>query len=134
MFTKNMKAGYQGRKDEMRDKAQRLMKDDSHSQVRAYKDGGHVKEREETMERIENFKDETERHKQHMHHKNMQHLAKGEDVEMKKDKKKTDSSAKKKDCNVQKFAMGGVAKIRHDEATKSGMPIKPKKGSVKGIL
>lgn len=150
MFTKNMKAGYQGRKDEMRDKAERLMRDGGHAadvyyskscadkeKIRPYKDGGHVKQRKEVMKNIEHFKDETERHKQDMHHKNMKHLKKGGEVDMKKDckgKMKDGGSMKKKDCNVQKFAMGGVAKIRHDEATKDGMPTKPKKGTVREIM
>jgi hypothetical protein len=39
----------------------------------------------------------------------------------------------KKDA-PKKFAMGGVAKIRHDEATAQGMPRSFKKQSLKDIL
>ncbi len=66
--TKPMRAGYQGRKDSMREKADQLM-------------------------------------------------------------------GKKGSCNeLPKFAMGGVAKIRHEEATPQGLPSTFKKKSLKGVL
>lgn len=149
MLTKNMKAGYQGRKDEMREKAEKLMNHPGHAKevyfskscadkekIRPYKDGGHVKQRKESQERIEMFKDQMERHRQGEHHKKMQHLEKEKGNDMKKDKMKEGGRMerdKKKDC-VQKFAMGGVAKMRHDEADKKGMPTKPKKGTVREIM
>ena len=93
-ITKNMKAGYQGKKDPMREKAERLLNhpgkaDDVYyskscadkSKMRAYKEGGSV-------------------------NKN----------------------------TTQKFAMGGVAKIRHDEATTKGLPKSFKKKSLKDVL
>jgi hypothetical protein len=93
-ITKNMKAGYQGKKDSMRDKAEKLLNHPGHAadvyyskscadkdQMRPYKKGGSVK----------------------------------------KDAPK-------------KFAMGGVAKIRHDEATTQGLPRSFKKQSLKDIL
>ena len=46
------------------------------------------------------------------------------------DKKKSggkDKEVGKKDCKVQKFAMGGVGKIRHEQSTKAGTPKAPKK-------
>lgn len=114
-ITKNMKAGFQGIRDAMRVKAEKLLnrpgkaKDVYMSKsaadkekMRAYKKGGSVKSK------------------------------------MNKDdygvecRKKGGSMKKDKDC--QKFAMGGVAKIRHDEATKAGMPKKFKKKSVRDIL
>ena len=45
---------------------------------------------------------------------------------------KKGGSVKKTTCK--KFAAGGVAKIRHGEATKSGKPKSPKKHSLKGVL
>ena len=92
--------------------------------MRPYKEGGHIKERKAVQKNIEHFKDDMERHKQHEHHKKMEHMEKKKGGHMKKDKK---------NC-VQKFAMGGVAKIRHEEATKGGMPTKPKKSNVKSIM
>lgn len=57
-FTKNMKAGYQGRKDEMREKAAKLMHHPGSAKavylsksaagsgaIRPYKEGGHVQNR-----------------------------------------------------------------------------------------
>ncbi len=157
-----MKAGYQGRRDEMRDKAAKLMdhpgeaKDVYFSKsaadfdkIRPYKDGGHVRQRHAVQKGIEMFKEEMERHRQAEHHKKMKHIHKKGEGDMKKDKmdkmkdggcmKKmkdggTMKDMKKKDCSVQKFAMGGVAKMRHEEATKDGMPTKPKKGSVREIM
>jgi len=146
-FTKNMKAGYQGRRDAMREKASRLMDHPGHAQdvyysksaadrdhMRPYKDGGHVKERHNVMKNIENFKDDMEKHRQQMHHEHVSKLEKAKEEKMKKDTKMKKGGSKKKNCGVQKFAMGGVAKIRHAEATKDGMPTKPKKSSVKDIL
>jgi len=93
-FTKNMKAGYQGKKDSMREKAEKLLNHPGHAadvyyskscadkeQMRPYKKGGCVK----------------------------------------------------KDT-PQKFAMGGVAKIRHGEATLQGLPKSFKKKSLKDVL
>lgn len=98
-ITKNMKAGYQGKHDSMRAKAEKLLdhpgsaKDVYYSKscadkekMRAFKEGGSVKAEEK-----------------------MEHYKKG--GSMKKDK----------DC--QKFAAGGVAKIRHGVATAEGKPI-----------
>jgi hypothetical protein len=119
-FTKNMKAGYQGKKDSMREKAERLLNHPGHAQdvyysksaadkekIRPYKKGGHVKS--------------------HMEHEKME-TQKQEKMEH----KKKGGSVKKDDC--QKFAMGGVAKIRHEEATAQGLPKKFTKKSLKGIL
>lgn len=93
-ITKNMKAGYQGKHDAMRAKAEKLLDHPGHAKdvypskscadkerIRPYKKGGSVK----------------------------------------------------KDC-VQKFAAGGVAKIRHGVATADGMPKKMKKTSLKDFL
>ena len=93
-FTKNMKAGYQGKKDSMREKAEKLLNhpgktEDVYkskscadkSKMRAYKEGGSVQKN-----------------------------------------------------TAQKFAMGGVAKIRHGEATTQGLPKSFKKKSLKDIL
>lgn len=135
-----MKAGYQGRKDSMRNLAERLMNHPGHAEavyfsksaadkekMRPYKSGGHVKNRE-SMERerqLEHHRrmereEKMEKHrKEHMAHKD-------------KEKKSHKKEHLKKDC--QKFAMGGVAKIRHDEATADGMPKNFKKKSVKDLM
>lgn len=94
-ITKNMKAGYQGKHDSMRAKAEKLLDHPGHAKdvyyskscadkerMRPFKEGGHVK--------------------------------------------------KHKDC--QKFAAGGVAKIRHEEANADGTPKKMKKESYKKNL
>ena len=39
-----------------------------------------------------------------------------------------------KSCKVQKFALGGVAKIRHDQATAQGMPRSMKKKSLSEFM
>jgi hypothetical protein len=93
---KGLKAGYQGKKDSMREKAERLLNHPGHAKdvypsksavekekMRPYKKGGHVKD---------------------------------------------------SDSKCSKFAMGGAAKIRHGQATKDGMPTKPKKKSTKDFL
>lgn len=105
---KGLKAGYQGKKDSMRELAERLLNHPGHAKdvypsksavekekMRPYKKGGHVKS-----------------------------------MEMMNDEK----MKKKSDAKCSKFAMGGVAKIRHGEATKDGMPTKPKKKSTKDFL
>lgn len=38
----------------------------------------------------------------------------------------------KKECSCNKFAAGGVAKIRHKEATPSGNPLKQRRSCKKG--
>lgn len=120
-MNKNMKAGYQGKPDAMREKAERLLNHPGHAadvyyskscadkdRMRPYKEGGAVKKEE-----MESYKNGGVMEKHHM-----------------EDRKKIKKH--KKDC--QKFAMGGVAKIRHDEATSDGMPTKPKKKSIKYFL
>jgi len=99
-FNKNMRAGYQGTKDSMRELADRLMNnpglaDDVYdskssankSRIRPYMKGGAVKK-----------------------------------------------AGHMKGGAVKKFAMGGVAKIRHGEATADGTPKGGKKKSLKDIL
>lgn len=106
-ITKNMKAGYQGKHDAMRAKAEKLLDHPGHAkdvyyskscadkeQIRPYKEGGIVRK------------------------------------EMKRDMKKEE---KKKDC-PQKFAAGGVGKIRHGEATTDGKLKKQKMSSTRGAV
>jgi len=146
-FNKNMKAGYQGRKDSMRNMAESLMDHPGHAEavyfsksaadrerMRPYKDGGHVKQRKDVMKNIENFKGDMEKHRQQMHHEYVSKLEKAKEEKMKKDKMKDGGRIKKKECGVKKFAMGGVAKIRHDEATKDGMPKKDKGKSIRDLM
>jgi len=122
-ITKNMKAGYQGKKDSMREKAERLLNhpgkaDDVYyskscadkSKMRAYKEGGSVKKEGSEME--------------YMH---------GGTVKKMEDRVRTGASKKDKG-GCQKFAMGGVAKIRLKQATPQGLPIKVTKKSLKDVL
>jgi len=121
-ITKNMKAGYQGKPDAMRMKAERLLNhpgkaDDVYysksaadkSKMRAYKEGGSVKKEVSEME-----------------------YRKGGAVEKMEDRVRTGASKKDKG-GCQKFAMGGVAKMRLKQATTQGLPIKVKK-SLKDVL
>lgn len=116
-ITKNMKAGYQGKKDSMRDMAERLLNHPGEAaavyyskscadkdQMRPYKKGGSVVKDEKELK-----KREAKAHKQ------------------------MDHSKSSSDC-VQKYAMGGVAKIRHEEATAQGLPKKFKKISLNKVL
>lgn len=105
--TKHRKAGYQGKKDSMRDKAEKLMgysgklgECSDKSKAKGYMGGGHAK--------------------------------KGEYMEGGPTRKMKGGTVKKN--SVQKFAMGGVAKIRHEEATSQGLPKSFKKKSLKDIL
>lgn len=120
-ITKNMKAGYQGKRDAMRAKAEKLLNHPGHAEdvyyskscadkekIRPYKKGGHIKKHKE-HEEMESKK-----------YEEMEHYKSG------------GSTKKSKAC--QKFAMGGVAKIRHEEATPQGLPKKFKKKSLKDIL
>lgn len=121
-ITKNMKAGYQGKPDAMRMKAEKLLNhpgkaDDVYyskscadkSRMRAYKEGGSVKKEGE-----------------------MEYM-KGGLVKKMEDRVRTGASKKDKG-GCQKFAMGGVAKIRLKQATAQGMPIKVTKKSLKDVL
>ena len=120
-ITKNMKAGYQGKRDAMRVKAEKLLNHPGHAkdvyyskscadkeEIRPYKTGGHVKKHKE-HEAMESKK-----------YEEMEHRKSG--GQMKKDK------------SCQKFAMGGVVKIRHEEATPQGLPKKFKKKSLREVL
>lgn len=114
-ITKNMKSGYQGKPDAMREKGEQLLNHPGSapdviyskscaekSKMRPYKKGGLVKNDMSSIEKIE-------------------------------DRVRTGASRKdKKGC--QKFAMGGVAKMRLGQATDQGLPIKTKKKSVKEFL
>jgi len=126
-FKKNMKAGYQGRRDEMREKAEKLMNHPGHAEavymsksaadkdkMRPYKEGGHIKDHNKQEEKDINKE----------HHKKMEREEK-----MEKNKK---NPRMKGEC--QKFALGGVAKIRLEEANANGTPKKFKKKSLKDVL
>lgn len=91
-ITKNIKAGYQGRKDSMREKADKLMNHPGKSVDVYYSKSCADKEKQRLFK-------------------------KGGCVE-----------------DLPKFAMGGVAKIRHEEATPQGLPRTFKKKSLKDIL
>lgn len=118
-ITKNMKSGYQGKPDAMREKGEQMLNHPGSapdviyskscaekSKIRPYKKGGLVKgDKSYDMTAVEKMEDRV----------------------------RTGASKKdKRGC--QKFAMGGVAKIRHGEATDQGLPIKFKKKSVKEFL
>jgi len=121
-ITKNMKAGYQGKPDAMRMKAEKLLNhpgkaEDVYyskscadkSKMRAYKEGGLVKKAKS--------------------HEKMETAA----VERLEERVRTGASKKDKG-GCQKFAMGGVAKIRLKQATPQGLPIKVTKKSLKDVL
>jgi len=117
-ITKNMKAGFQGKPDAMRIKAEKLLNhpgkaDDVYyskscadkSQMRAYKEGGSVKKDHCEMDAC------------------------------KKIEERIRTGASKKDKGGrQKFAMGGVAKIRLKQATPQGLPIKVTKKPLTDFL
>jgi len=125
---KFMKSGYQNKHDPLRARAEEWLghyakkapgiiysasaEDKEKDQHRLYKNGGHIKK--EHMEHKKEHK-----HKEHMEHKN-EHAKHKEHMEHEEYKKGG------KVC-TKKFAMGGVAKIRHGEATESGAPKKYKK-------
>lgn len=118
-ITKTMKSGYQGKPDAMREKGEQLLNHPGSapdviyskscaekSKIRPYKKGGLVKgDKSSDMTAIEKIENRV----------------------------RTGASRKdKKGC--QKFAMGGVAKIRLGQATDQGLPIKTKKKSIKEFL
>lgn len=113
-----MKAGYQGKPDSMRDMANKLLSHPGSApavipsksaadkeKMRPFKTGGSVKSEKKESKVYEAMEN----------------------------KVRVGASRKdKKGCA--KFAMGGVAKIRHDEATASGQPKTFKKKSLKDVL
>jgi sRNA-binding protein len=107
-INKPMKPGYQGKRDEMRERAEQLANhpgsakdvypsksaaDNEH--MRLYKTGGSVK---------------------------------------KCDKANPGKVKKNKTSQIQKFAFGGAAKVRHGEATNQGLPKDFKKKPAKEFL
>jgi|ERR1043165_485722 hypothetical protein len=105
-FTKNMKAGYQGKHDSMRAMAERLLDHPGHAKDVYYSKSAADKEK------MRPFK------------------TGGEVMD-----KKNGSMKKTKDCNkLQKFAVGGAGKVRHGEATPDGKLKSQKKGSTKGCV
>lgn len=139
MSINNMKAGYQGKKDSMREFADKLTKNAGHApdiiyskscadkaRMRIYKEGGMVESDEEyerkkllhSNNHIEKMKkdiskeEERERREEREKMKEKKHTFKAED------EYKKGGSVKK--CSKPKFAEGGVAKYRHDQMTLSG--------------
>lgn len=169
-MNKNMKAGYQGKKDAMRDMAEKLMDHPGHAKavyyskscadkevMRPFKTGGHVKKdmpkegeivrhlkrdmREEAGEKYGNSK-----LLKHIEKKNpadkeaLKHLKVGmqeaasESYDNKKlinkmeGDDKMNREYKKGGCaKPQKFATGGIGKVRHDQATMDGKQKNTKK-------
>lgn len=107
-ITKNMKAGYQGKHDSMRAKAEKLLDHPGHAKDVYYSKSCAEKEK------IRPFKEGGS-------------VMKEEKMEM----KKGGSMKKDKDCCPKKFAAGGVAKIRHEQATADGKQKMMKKESFK---
>lgn len=144
---KNMKAGYQGMRDAMRIKADKLMNHPGHAKdvypsksaadkdkMRPYKEGGSVmkKDGDCMMKKGGSMMKEDEQMKERRRmDRMMKERTKAREDHMMECKK---SDVMKKGKPAQKFAMGGVAKIRHDEATDDGMPTKPKKKSVRELM
>jgi len=136
-ITKNMKAGYQGKPDAMRAKAEKLLNhpgkaDDVYyskscadkNRMRPYKEGGSVKKEDNEMEYMKGGSAK----------KNKSHEAMESKAYEKMEERVRTGASKKDKSSCQKFAMGGVAKIRHGEATTQGLPIQFKKKSLKDIL
>ena len=99
-----MRAGFQGVKDSMRDLADKLMNHPGHAKDVYMSASAADKEKMRLFKKGGHVKQEEYGHGGHV-------------------KKGTKSSSSCK----QKFAAGGVAKIRHKEATTAGNPLKQRK-------
>jgi len=112
-ITKNMKDGYQGKHDSMRAKAEKLLDHPGSAKDVYYSKSCADKSRMRPYKEGGSVRAEEK----------VEHYKKGGSIK------------KDKDCGCpQKFAAGGVAKIRHEEATADGMPRKMKKESYKKNL
>lgn len=141
MSINNMKAGYQGKKDSMREFADKLTKNAGHApdtiyskscadkaRMRIYKEGGMV-DSEEEYERKKLLHSNNHIEKMKKDISKEEERERREEREKMKEKKptfKADEAYKKggsvKKCNTyrQKFAEGGIGKYRHDQMTLSG--------------
>jgi hypothetical protein len=141
MDLKYMKAGYQDRPDPMREMAEKLSNPSrgdepqiifsksaaDRERIRPYKEGGMVSKKIvlNTKPHIEKMKKDISKEEERERREEKQ----------KKDTSKADEQAYKKGGHVQKcdkkqkFAAGGIAKIRLDEATSTGKQILKKKKS-----
>lgn len=155
-LSKNMKAGYQGKHDSMRAMAEKLMNHPGHApdvieskdaaskdKMRPYKTGGHVKK--ETPQAKANMKfkkaekfEEKREEKEHKDYKMRKHKQEEKYEGEKKYAEKHQAKAHKdyevmKKKKVPHFAAGGVAKIRHGEATAKGAPKQMPKGCTSSV-
>lgn len=130
MNVNNMKAGYQGKKDSMREYANKVADHPGHApdtvyskscadkeRMRLYKEGGFVNKDEEEDKKYLNTNSHIERMKKN--------IPKEQEEENKTYKK--GGSVKK--CKPVKFAAGGIAKYRHDQMTLDGKQKGTKKES-----
>lgn len=140
MSINNMKAGYQGKKDSMREFADRLTKHAGHApdtiyskscadkeRMRIYKEGGMVKKDDEEYERkkhihsnnhIEKMKKDISKEEERERREQQEKMKEKEKNKLKADEYKKGGSVKK--CDKPKFAEGGVAKYRHGQMTLDG--------------
>lgn len=102
-MNKNMRAGFQGKHDSMRALADKLMNHPGEAKDVYMSASAADKEKMRPFKKGGHVKKEEYGHGGHI--------------------KKSDKS--KSSCK--KFAAGGVAKIRHNQATKSGTPLPPSK-------
>src|SRR4051812_29207953 len=116
---KNMRAGYQGKYDSMRALADKLTKHSGHAKdvyyskscadkepMRPFKEGGRV--------------DADHRDEKHMNKRHHDETA--TEIEFKKG-----GAVNKRTVKREKFAAGGVAKIRHDQSTPDGKQLGTKR-------
>lgn len=132
---KNRRAGYQGKTDSMREKADKLMNQSGKS------DGSRCSKSSTDRSRTKKMEGGPAKKMcggsaKKMEGGTVKKMGGGSAKKMYMEggptKKMKGGTAKKN--SAQKFAMGGVAKIRHDEATSQGLPKTFKKKSLKGII
>jgi hypothetical protein len=133
---KNMKAGYQGKPDAMREMAQRLMNHPGKcpdtifsstaadkEKMRPYKEGGRVSTDDDEEGKMKRGMLSTNFH--------IEKIKKDAAKEKEDDKTEYKKGGAVKSCSKrEKFAEGGVAKIRLGQSTMSGkqIPVKKKTG------
>lgn len=124
MNVNKMKAGYQGKKDSMREFANKVADHPGHApdtvyskscadkeRMRPYKEGGYVHKKDEEEDKEKKYFN-TNSHIERI----KRNLSKEQEEENKAYKK----GGKVKKCDKPKYAAGGIAKYRHDEMTLDG--------------
>ncbi len=151
MDFKYLKSGYQGKPDQMRELAERLTDPRrghepeftfsksaaDREEMRPYKTGGMVSKDDKKIHVSSNYhieKMKKDISKEEERERKAEREKREKEEQKKKDGFKVDEEYRKgghvKHCNEkQKFAAGGVAKIRHDQSKADGQPILKKKKS-----